>query len=222
MDKSPRPSGVSELLQRCIQADEEAWTTFIDRYHRRIGLYVLRARGVGGVQTDGDGLALADLTQEVYLRLLANDCRALRDFRGETEPALLAYLAQIASTVVADGVRRLHSKKRTVDMVDLDGQNGAARSLADLAEAPIATSPDAVFQERYTPEHVHRLLRSIGQSRNDVRDAVVFLLHALDGLTAPEIARVSGLNLSSANVKTIIRRTRDRLQQAIHSEGSPT
>src|SRR5438477_11792828 len=106
IDGQPHSLSAVDLILRCGTDDDPAvWSEFILRFHRRILLYVLRELRSFGLSIDEPD-TVSDLTQEVYLRLLTNDRRALREFRGENEYAVLSYLACIVHSVIFDQVRR--------------------------------------------------------------------------------------------------------------------
>src|SRR5689334_6541901 len=90
-----------ELISRCGNDDDPAvWSEFVARFHRRILLYVLRELHLFGLNPEVPD-AVSDMTQEVYLRFLSNDRRVLREFKGESEYAVLAYLACIVHSVIS-------------------------------------------------------------------------------------------------------------------------
>lgn len=84
------------LLKRCLAEEPGAWKDFVDRF---IGLFThvihhtAHARSVRISDSDVD-----DLLSEVFLVLLANDYRVLRNFRGNS--SLATYLTVISRRVV--------------------------------------------------------------------------------------------------------------------------
>ncbi len=82
-----------ELIARCLREDEEAW----NEMNRRIRPKVVHL--APGLDTD----LYEDLVQEAQLRLSANNCRALRQFRGTSR--LDTFLFTISRRVVADHFR---------------------------------------------------------------------------------------------------------------------
>jgi RNA polymerase sigma factor (sigma-70 family) len=211
----PPSHEVRRLVDRCADGDRDAWDEFARRFHRRISLYVVRACGSVGASELATGQAASDLVQEVYVRLLAEDRRALRAWRGETEASFAAYLGRIVRSVVIDTARRVHCQKRAVSTVSLD-DTGEDKS-APLA-APEATRPDNLLAERMTTERLRALLRSAANVMHTDRDVLVFQLYTLEGLTAREIASLPHLSLTVVNVEVIVQRTRSRLQRALETE----
>lgn len=215
-EPAPRTADLPKLIHGCVHAEAGAWDEFIVRYHRRIVIYATRATrsasGVAFASREGQ----CELVQEVYVRLLANGCRALQAWRGESEQSLLSYLATIVHAVACDGVKRSRSRKRAASLVSLDarGLDDEAALSASLP-APAASSPDYALAERLAPERLRQLLAVVERGPQARRNCLIFMLHVIDGLTASEIAHLPGLDMSLANVESTLRRTKERLREAI-------
>lgn len=215
-----RPSERSAvaLVKDCgLSTDPAAWTEFVDAFNRRIVAAVIRERRLRGLSSDPAAAdAVSDLVQDVYLRLLVNDRRALRDFRGETELSVYAYLARIVRAAVGDRTRRDSSQKRHAQTVPLDaGVDGEGSTpLSELLAASEVSSPELQMRERAVPGRLRALLAG-GGVPNPERDALVFELHVLEGLSAREIAGIPALDLSLSAVEGVLRRTRERLRERL-------
>jgi RNA polymerase sigma factor (sigma-70 family) len=210
------------LLDRCVGGDRDAWDEFASMFHRRISLFVVRACDAAGASELATGDAARDLVQDVYLRLLADDRRALRAWRGETEVSFLAYLARVVRSVAIDAARRAHSQKRGAATVPLEGDQDDCLSPAAKLMAPATLSPDHLLAERSTTDRLRHLLRSSADVGHADRDVLVFQLYTFEGLTAREIASLPHLSLTVANVEVIVHRTRARLRRALEAEGGVT
>lgn len=218
----PQPyprSDVADLVHRCTAPDAGAWEEFVRRYHRRIALYAVRAgralADAGASPTE----ARRDLIQDVYVRLLANDRRALRAWRGDSEQSLLNYLATIVHAVACDGLKRRRSLKRAARLISLDDGGPDSARLAELLRASEDDAPDRVLLERLAPVRLGAVLEKAEHGPQGPRNRMIFRLHAVDGLTAAEIASLPGLGLSVANVESAIRRTRERLRFELKDAG---
>ena len=154
------------------------------------------------------------------MRLLANNRQALRDFRGDNEYAVMAYLARIVHAVVADNIRRKTSQKRSVPLVPLDAavKDGDSVSLKELLPATAETLPDRILSERLVPERLRELIQASSSGLHVARDTLIFQLYALDGLSAREIAALPIFNMTVTAIEAVIRRTRDRLRAALTDE----
>jgi RNA polymerase sigma-70 factor (ECF subfamily) len=104
-------SGIFVLLEQCLQAsrDELLWTEFIRRSQPVIAGVVARTIRRWSRPTPA---LVDDLVQETYLKLFANNARALRRFVCHHENALYGFLKVVASNVVQDHFRSLYSQKR--------------------------------------------------------------------------------------------------------------
>ena len=111
----------AELLRECGEklTDRALWTKFQERFQGLIFLYLLRALRYRSMKDDAADI-VPDLAQEVYLRLVQNDGRILRSFRGSTEFSVMAFLSRISATVVQDHLRQLGSSKRRGHIVSID------------------------------------------------------------------------------------------------------
>jgi RNA polymerase sigma factor (sigma-70 family) len=200
--------------------DSADWDEFVARFNRRIVGFVIRERRSRGLGHGADEAeVVSDLTQEVYVRLLAHDRRALRAFRGDSDLAVLAYLARIVRAVVGDYLRRERSQKRSAHLVSItEAPEGDGASVGDSLEADGAAAPDRLMSERLMADRLRTLVLSSG-GQNAARDAMIFQLHVLEGLSAREIAAIPSLKLSLAAVETVLHRTRDRLRETI---GNPS
>jgi RNA polymerase sigma factor (sigma-70 family) len=225
MDRLPPPSD-SELLALCGRGDAAAWDDFVTRFNRRIVLYVARERRTKrGPALEDESEAVRDLTQEVYVRLLANDRRALREFRGASEYAVLAYLSRIVRAVVTDRTRRDMSQKRSVTLEPLNGGDDEHHDAVPLRErlpAGKETLPDRMLAERLVPERLRELVEASSPGTNAARDALIFRLYALEGLSAREIAALPVVGMTVIGVEAVIRRTRDRLRSALGDTPAPS
>jgi RNA polymerase sigma factor (sigma-70 family) len=206
---------VAELIEHCGRGDARAWDTFVARYHHQILVFVLRAsRGLGGPASNAYTDA-SDLVQEVYLRLLANDRRLLREFRGTTEASLLSYLVRTVVSAVTDCARRKRSKKRTAKLVPLETLPGAGsetgQALNSLA-SPETNEPGRQLDDRLALAWLQKLLEETLTGPNRHRNALIFFQYAIDELTAREITSLSAAGLTVGNVESIIFRTREQLR----------
>src|ERR1041385_4141104 len=96
-----------DLLRQCGQrlGDTKLWELFQRRFQRMVFLYILRALQHHSKRDDIQELVL-DLAQEVYMRLVRKNGLMLREFRGDSDYAVSAFLARISASVVSDHFRQ--------------------------------------------------------------------------------------------------------------------
>jgi DNA-directed RNA polymerase specialized sigma24 family protein len=204
----PADCSSPELLRLCGSRldDLDLWNEFQVRFQRRIFLYLLRSCRVsrGGQRELGD--VLLDLAQEVYVRLVQNDGRILKSFRGEDDFAVRAFLARVAASVVADHFRHGEAEKRKANVIPIDN----ARQMVEQAVGPSNETDRS--GDVLSLIDVERVLTREDQARNAARNALIFKLHYVDGFTAGEIAAFPGFGLSVRGVESVLWQLRRRLR----------
>lgn len=87
----------------CVEGDQGAWDEFINQ---TTGLIFSAVRRTAGSQLNNAATPdVDDCVQAVYLRLLRNDCRLMRNYDPE-RAALSTWLTLIARSVTIDLLRR--------------------------------------------------------------------------------------------------------------------
>src|SRR5437588_10829764 len=83
----------ADLLRECGQklTDRALWAKFQERFQRPIFVYLLRNLKFHSKRDDVNEL-VADLAQEVYVRLVRNNGSLLRNFRGDTDLSVASFL----------------------------------------------------------------------------------------------------------------------------------
>jgi RNA polymerase sigma factor (sigma-70 family) len=200
----PDTVSLSERLQRALGSDcIEDWAAFVRLSSPTVRRAIIRVLGytAGAQQLD-------DLSQEAYLRLCEDGCRALRGIAEQPDNQIRAYLATVAANAALDSVRRGSAKKR-----------GAGELASGLAEDPGQPS------EKYGGArwiHLQVLLRELSSAvdrgmtgSNGERDRTVFRMYFEDGFTAAAIAAVPEIGLSVKGVESTILRVVRALQQML-------
>lgn len=208
-DELPAPDLVRECGRRLT--DRGLWNAFQKRFQRRIFLYLMRALG-GRSQVQDLGTVVPDLAQEVYLRLVQADGHLLRSFRGETEFSVMAFLARISNNVATDYLRHEARGKRRAQIIPIDKARSAESNDAAVAEFD-ASSLSSILSWI----DVERIVESEPDRKNARRNALIFKLHYVDGLTSSEISRFPGFELSRSGVEAILARLRKRIQNEPNS-----
>ena len=100
-------------LQACIDGDKQAWDAFVEAYSGVIFRAVDRTASRGGVGRD----QLDDHVQDVFVRLLKDDCRLLRTY-DPARAAMSTWLTLVSRSMVLDRLRR--RRHPTVPVTDVD------------------------------------------------------------------------------------------------------
>ncbi len=89
-------------LRGCISGDKMAWDDFVDRNSGIIFASVRRTMGGG---SSGKADDVSDAVQEVFVRLIKDDCRLLRSF-DPSRASLSTWLTIVARSVTIDQLRK--------------------------------------------------------------------------------------------------------------------
>lgn len=172
------------LVERCIDRDEDAWRTIAER------LWPVIVRDLERVSRNR-GLA-EDLAQEVFLRLLADGCRRLRNYEIERGASFPAYVHACASNVYR-GYLKSKQGRDEVRWTDLE------RAESEPSPSRLSES----LQGRELRERIHEL-------RPRLRTACLLYL---DGLTYKEIGRI--MAVTDGTVGSYLDETKKALRRGI-------
>jgi RNA polymerase sigma-70 factor, ECF subfamily len=181
-----------ELVQLCLVMNDEAWAEFVRRYGRVIGGVIARRvrRHTGFLP--GPNL-VDDLRQDTYVKIFANDFRALRNFDFRHENALGGYLKVAASSVVEDHFRRENPKP---DEIDPD----------EIPPGPCDEAGPKFIERRVRLAEIDKCLKERKDEPNFARDYLIFWLYYRQGLTAKAIAELPSVGLSVKGVESTLLR----------------
>jgi RNA polymerase sigma factor (sigma-70 family) len=213
------------LFRLCAEnrEDTNAWSEFLRRYTAKLKYFIRgalrQAAGYGRNPQNpiaSGSIQELDLFQNVIVRLVENDCAAMKRFSGEAENDLLAYLAVICRSTVLDIVRRNNALKRRTSSAETEDVLRNADSAGRFSDH---TGLERGILAR---ELVNLFACTIRSHSGEVseRDQLVFRLHFFDGLSYSQISQCKGINLSKAGVEKLLKRLVDRVQ-ILASAGGP-
>lgn len=213
------------LFQLCAEnrEDSDAWGEFLRRYTAKLKYFIRgalrQAAGYGGHAQSpvaSGSIQELDLFQNVIVRLVENNCAAMKRFSGGSENDLLAYLAVICRSTVLDTLRRANALKRRKSHAETED---AVRNTDNLDRYGDNAGLERGILAR---ELVNLFTCTIKSHSGEVsdRDQLVFRLHFFDGLSYSQISQCKGINLSKAGVEKLIKRLVDRVQ-VLASSGGP-
>lgn len=189
------------LISRCIDRDRAAWEELISS-HRSVIVRVL-VRALGTI----DPAVVTDLEQELWARLLANDCEVLRGLQGNLQNGLGPFLRTAALNLARDQKRRLGVRRivQSGDLQDLAGGVAAPDELQDSA-----------FEKAERSHLVWRTVDAVVQGTHADRDRMIFKAHYQDGLSPSEVSAM-GVGLSPKGVETVLYRLLQKVREAIRA-----
>lgn len=213
-----------ELVRRCRKRppDEAAWHEFVRRYHSVITANVVNAfHAKAGPEFERrpqfSQNSIDDLVQTVYFRLIEDNCRVLRAFRGELENSLPAYLTMISKNVVKDHFRGIKAGKRPKISFSLDElmESGGDGGLLSGLSSGIDGKPSGTAPPRLSIEEIDALLKKALTRKDRDRNILIFKLRYCDGLTLEEIREALKLDMSTKGIGSILSRVTARIRWTV-------
>jgi len=196
----PRKLSVKELVSYCLDSqNQDGWNEFVRRFQPLIAGVVTKCVLRRGSHKPAP---VDDLAQESFLKLCANNYKALREFDFQHDNAFFGFLKVVAANVVEDHFRGSTSQKR-----------GSGREEEDIEEvrtaAPVARNSLQPAELAILMGQIERCLAKLASEPNFTRDYTIFWLYYRQGLTAKAISNLPGITLSVKGVEsTLLRLTR--------------
>ena len=186
MDPNPFTAVDRELLKRCLSRAPGSWNDFVDRFlsliYHVIGYTAhLRSTHIGPEDVE-------DIAAEVLLKIVGNDFRVLREFRGHS--SLATYLTVVSRRIcIQELIRRQKNR------------SGASK----WDEVP-DTAP-AALKGMESLDEVEQLLKALsGKEREIVR------LYYLEGRTYEEISTETDVPVNT--IGAVLSRARKKLRES--------
>jgi RNA polymerase sigma factor (sigma-70 family) len=220
--ESPKGIDWAALIAACAKdrSDPVLWVEFLRRYAPKIkqfirGMWRLSITNVSPL-ADGalGGTQESDLFQNTILRLVEQDCSAMTRFSGKSEDEWLAYLAIITRSVVLDALKYQRRLKRPggreVRMLNFPG-------VERPTERGVGTGAISIEREVLAREIRNLCEQTIHghEAESSARNMLVFQLYFDKDLSAEQISRCQGVNLSRAGVEKVINRLKERIRSVV-------
>jgi RNA polymerase sigma-70 factor (ECF subfamily) len=192
-------TSIRDLLQLCLSSDEqEQWGEFVRRTQPLIASVIINT--VRRWKTPAPSL-VDDLIQDTYVKLFANDKKALRAIKNEYENTIFGYLKVIASNVVRDHFRQPVNKADEIELSD--------------AALPPGPQDRERLEFLHKKEEIKGILETLSASETYQRDVAIFWLFYEQGYTAKEISLLPSFGLTVKGVEAVLfrlaRHARERL-----------
>lgn len=212
-----------ELLSLCAEdtGNSAVWTEFLRRFTPKIKEFIrgtvrqsLRDSSfLTEESTLSGGFQESDLFQNTIVKLVENDCAALRRFTGRSEQEFLAYLAVISRSIVRDSLRRQRALKRPATQCDFTSDSPIRSSL----RAGERIGRDSALERGVLAREVKELsLRALTglEGRLCARDLLIFELYFFHDLSVSQVSQCQGIDLTKAGVQKVLDRLKDHVRSA--------
>ena len=205
--REPGEISSADLLRQCGQklTDRALWEMFQDRFQRLIFMYLYRALKYHS-KSDDVIEVVNDLGQEVYLRLVQQNARLLRHFRGDTDLSVAALLGRVCMSVVSDTLRREGALRRTSNVISIN-------AVKEIIETSRHDRDELNIGAILSWIDVERMVAADPDQKNAQRNTLIFKLYYMDGMTTEEIASYPGFDLTESGVEAVLVRLRKRIKK---------
>jgi RNA polymerase sigma-70 factor (ECF subfamily) len=203
MEKKETP--IRDLLALCLGSeDQKLWGEFVSRTQPLIASVILNT--IRRWQEPGPNL-VDDLIQDTYIKLFANDRKALRSVKNAYENTIFGYVKVVASNVVRDHFRQPENK---VDEIE-------------LSDPVLPPSPDGMerIEFAHLKDKIQSRLASLSSSETYQRDLAIFWLFYEQGYTAKEISIIPTTGLTVKGVEAVLLRLTRFVRDGLGSAGAP-
>jgi len=181
-------TSIRDLLHLCLSSDgEEQWREFVRRTQPLIASVIINT--VRRWKTPAPSL-VDDLIQDTFVKLFANDKKALRVAKNEHENTIFGYLKVIASNVVRDHFRQPANKADEIEIND-----------AVFPPGPRDRERLEFLQKK---EQIKRILETLSVSETYDRDIGIFWFFYEQGYTAKEISLLPAVGLTVKGVEAVL------------------
>ena len=199
---------VKYMADHC--GDENAWREFLHRFQNYIASIIIKEckRLHYNVCSDRIG----DLLHNVYVRLLANDCRALQNFKGSYENSIIMWLRLIAVNIVRSDRNSAHNRQAWIEPGSKDD---------DIVKLLPDKTGQSEQEARELRSAIHISLDEIENERRcGTRDVLIFRYYFFERFEVDEIAGLPEIcKLSEKRIRNIISEIKAKLRDCLANEG---
>ncbi|MGB9122869.1 MAG: sigma-70 family RNA polymerase sigma factor [Candidatus Angelobacter sp.] len=182
---------IRDLLHLCLSSDgqggEVQWREFVRRTQPLIASVIINT--VRRWKTPAPSL-VDDLIQDTYVKLFANDKKALRATKNEHENTIFGYLKVIASNVVRDHFRQPVNKADEIELSD--------------AVLPPGPRDRERLEFLHKKKEIKGILETLAPSPTYERDVAIFWFFYEQGYTAKEISLLPAVGLTVKGVEAVL------------------
>lgn len=179
---------IRDLLHLCLSSDDQTqWGEFVRRTQPLIASVIINT--VRRWKEPAPSL-VDDLIQDTYVKLFANDKKALRALRNEYENTIFGYLKVVASNVVRDHFRQPVNKADEIELSD--------------TVLPPGLRDRERLEFLHKKEEIKGIIKTLSSSVSYERDVAIFWLFYEQGYTAKEISLLPTLGLTVKGVEAVL------------------
>jgi RNA polymerase sigma factor (sigma-70 family) len=192
-----------QLLHDCWSKKRGAWEEFVSQYSRLIYYSIHRTCRLKSYPVTPE--ELEDLFNEVFVLILKEDCKKLRQYRGDRGCSVATWLRTITTRHVLDHIRR---SGRSYLRVDFEAEAEEGLVSGSLVPSSGGMSPEEILLFKEREEVVARAVSELsGEDRRFIE------LYYLQELSPEEVARA--LRVTVSTVYSRVNRLKSKISEQI-------
>jgi len=198
-----------KLLEQCIQGRPEAWRAFIKKYSPLV--YYITRKVLISKCPETRPEELGDLHNDIFLSLMENNSRKLRQYEGKNGCSVSTWVRVIAARTTIDYLKK---KREGLSLSDEEAEREAEKKSAPGADPLEAL--EAAEKQRLVAELIEEL---------PTRDQLFLRLFYYDEVSLPEIAKMlnSSPNALYSRGNYLREKLKEQLQKKISKKaGGPS
>lgn len=199
-----------QLIKECAKypAIESAWREFYGRFNETIHFYALREcrNSISSREKKQLVEIVQDRVSEVYTKLVAKEHKALKDFIGQNENSIYAYLGVSTRRIVINWVikeKKTQSRPTIDKSIDDDDENSIEQDRDIMLATPRSEISDKINLD-HTKHDIETILDAFLRGKNKDRNKLIFKLHFYEDLTAEEVLQALPYKMTLKTVQNII------------------
>ncbi|MBL7081169.1 MAG: sigma-70 family RNA polymerase sigma factor [Candidatus Omnitrophica bacterium] len=194
------------FIQRCVNGERAAWDEFVDRYSRLIYNYILSVFKNRGIKLSHE--TREDLYQEIFLHLVKDNFKKLRQFKGKHGASLASWLRVLVINFCLDYLKKKRIK--TTYLEEKFTEEGGLR-LADVLSDRLPLADRVVIEQ----EKLEALSACI--SILNLKERHLLEMHIYQGIDLEFLRQDLGISRSTIDMRK--QRLMKRLRKCFEEKG---
>ena len=176
-----------ELLNTCIQGSKEAWDAFVEQYTNLI--YHTISRTLKSYSSDLYYQTATDIHNSVFLSLIENDYKKLKQFEGKNGCTVASWLMIVTSNLTLNYIKR--QKKH----IPLENDKSDCADVIDQV-SDSQERPEEILSDNENRDILKELVKDLNP-----KDILFIKLYYEEELPPEEIAEILDLTVSTVYSK---------------------
>jgi RNA polymerase sigma factor (sigma-70 family) len=211
----------AELIKKMITAVQshseidEIWQEFAQRFEK-LFIYAIKETYKSYIKVEAIRREdIYDLLQTIFTKLMKDEFSIIKKIEIASADSVQRYFYVAASNITKNWMRDSHRIKRNYSLTSsLDEQvlNGEGSASANVCLYDKRANPEERLIQKERIEQLFQIIDSESRGPARARNKKIFMAY-LEGYTVEEIVALEDINMAVTGVKSIIARTKKKLEE---------